>query len=108
MRAGFWFAQCTLTEGFRTRRRDACRSLLSCPLPRLARYIREMTESCNQAHLVRLMELIRPNWDKRSISLRVDAHPPMSISVTDHRTGDVYGLDFGFGIPISIDVSRAI
>ncbi|KAI1337554.1 transferase family-domain-containing protein [Xylariaceae sp. FL0016] len=66
------------------------------PLPRLAGYVRALTESCTEAHLGRLIDLIAPVRDKRSVSLVVDAHPPMSTFVTDHRSGDVSGLDFGF------------
>ncbi|CAJ2512967.1 Uu.00g010860.m01.CDS01 [Anthostomella pinea] len=58
------------------------------PLSKLAGYIRALTESCTEQHLENLIAAIAPIRDKRSISLRVDAHPPMSMSVTDHRSGD--------------------
>lgn len=71
------------------------------PLSNLAGSIRRLTDSCTQEHMEALMESIAPIHDKRSISLRVDALPPMSIWVTDHRPADVGGLDFGFGRPIT-------
>ncbi|TLD33202.1 hypothetical protein PspLS_00293 [Pyricularia sp. CBS 133598] len=71
------------------------------PLSRLARYVRAMTESCDEAHVDRLMAMIAHVRDKRSISLRVDSHPPMSMFVTDHRAADISGFDFGFGKPIT-------
>ncbi|KAF7537487.1 hypothetical protein G7054_g3672 [Neopestalotiopsis clavispora] len=71
------------------------------PLSQLASCIRYLTESCTEKHLEALVDLIAPIRDKRSISLRVDAHPPMSTFVTDHRSSDVSGFDFGFGKPIT-------
>ncbi|KAF6828965.1 acyl transferase [Colletotrichum plurivorum] len=71
------------------------------PLSRLAGYIRSLTESCDEEHLDRLIGFIAPVKDKRTISLRVDAHPPMSMFVTDHRPADVSRFDFGFGKPIT-------
>ncbi|KAI1852881.1 hypothetical protein JX265_012909 [Neoarthrinium moseri] len=75
--------------------------LSDAPLTKLAHYIRMLTESCTEQHLERLIDLIAPIKDKRSISLRVDAHPPMSMFVTDHRSGDVSSFDFGFAKPIT-------
>lgn len=71
------------------------------PLAKLAGYIRRLTNSCTQDHMEKLMDMIAPIRDKRSISLRVDALPPMSMWVTDHRPGDVGDFDFGFGKPIT-------
>lgn len=71
------------------------------PLSKLARYIRKLTDSCTEDHMERLIDMIAPIRDKRSISLRVDALPPMSMWVTDHRPGDVGDFDFGFGKPIT-------
>lgn len=71
------------------------------PLSELAGYIRRLTDSCTQGHMEALIEAIAPVRDKRSISLRVDALPPMSIWVTDHRPADVGELNFGFGRPIT-------
>ncbi|GJC85391.1 trichothecene 3-O-acetyltransferase tri101 [Colletotrichum liriopes] len=71
------------------------------PLSKLAGYIRALTESCTEQHVERLIELLAPIRDKRTISLRVDAHPPMSMFVTDHRSADVSGFDFGFAKPIT-------
>ncbi|KAK1988360.1 transferase [Colletotrichum cereale] len=71
------------------------------PLSKLAGYIRALTESCNEEHLQRLIDFIAPIRDKRTISLRVDSHPPMSMFVTDHRAADVSSFDFGFAKPIT-------
>lgn len=71
------------------------------PLSKLAYYVRQLTNSCTPEHMEDLIDMIAPIRDKRSISLRVDALPPMSLWVTDHRSGDVGGLDFGFGQPIT-------
>ncbi|KAK6222668.1 hypothetical protein LQW54_000849 [Pestalotiopsis sp. IQ-011] len=70
-------------------------------LYKMASYIRSLTESCTEKHLEGLVDLIASIRDKRSISLRVDAHPPMSMFVTDHRSGDVTSFDFGFAKPIT-------
>ncbi|KAK1621899.1 transferase [Colletotrichum phormii] len=71
------------------------------PLSKLAGYIRALTKSCNEKHLERLIDFIAPIRDKRTISLRVDAHPPMSMFVTDHRPADVSNFDFGFAKPLT-------
>ncbi|KAK1961024.1 hypothetical protein LY78DRAFT_741169 [Colletotrichum sublineola] len=71
------------------------------PLSKLAGYIRALTESCTEQHVEGLIEFIAPIRDKRTISLRVDAHPPMSMFVTDHRSADVSSFDFGFARPIT-------
>lgn len=71
------------------------------PLRELALYIRKLTNSCDQKHMEALLKSIAPVRDKRSVSLSLDALPPMSIWVTDHRSADVGGLDFGFGKPIT-------
>lgn len=73
----------------------------AAPLSELAQYIRGLTESCTAAQMQALMEAIAPVRDKRAVSLRVDALPPLSVWVTDHRAGDVGGLDFGFGTPVT-------
>ncbi|KAK2003328.1 hypothetical protein LX36DRAFT_625218 [Colletotrichum falcatum] len=71
------------------------------PLSQLAGYIRALTESCSEQHVEQLIEFIAPIRDKRTVSLRVDARPPMSMFVTDHRSADVSGFDFGFAKPIT-------
>ncbi|KAK2053879.1 acyltransferase [Colletotrichum caudatum] len=71
------------------------------PLSKLAGYIRALTDSCTEQHVDRLIDFIAPIRDKRTISLRVDSHPPMSMFVTDHRSADVSSFDFGFGKPIT-------
>lgn len=71
------------------------------PLSELALYIRKLTNSCDQEHMETLLKVIAPIRDKRSISLNLDALPPMSIWMTDHRPADVGDLAFGFGKPIT-------
>lgn len=70
-------------------------------LGRLARYVRALTAGCTEAHLERLVAQLAPVRDKRRVSLRVDAHPPLSVFVTDHRPAGVAGRDFGFGAPLT-------
>lgn len=71
------------------------------PLAELALYVRRLTNSCSEAHMGTLVEAIAPIRDKRALSLCLEALPPMSVWVTDHRMADVGGLDFGFGTPIT-------
>ncbi|KAK7984765.1 hypothetical protein PG988_002387 [Apiospora saccharicola] len=71
------------------------------PLSRLACYVRALTNCCTEEHLKALVDAVAHIRDKRSISLRIDANPPMSLFVTDHRPGDVSDLDFGFGKPLT-------
>ncbi|KAK8074603.1 hypothetical protein PG997_009266 [Apiospora hydei] len=71
------------------------------PLSRLSGFIRAMTDNCTEEHLWGLVDAIAPIRDKRNISIRIDGKPPMSIFVTDHRPGDLSGVDFGFGKPLT-------
>lgn len=48
-----------------------------------------------------LLAMVAPIRDKRTISLRLDSYPPMSMLMTDHRPADVGSFDFGFGKPIT-------
>lgn len=73
----------------------------AAPLSALALYIRALTDSCTEPYMDTLMEMIAPLKDKRSVSIRVDALPPMSLWMSDHRPADVGGFDFGFGKPIT-------
>ncbi|KAH8205015.1 hypothetical protein TruAng_000898 [Truncatella angustata] len=79
----------------------AAEVISDAPLAILARYIRRLTNSCTQQHLESLIDAIAKIRDKRSTSLRVDARPPMSMFVTDHRKGDISSFDFGFAKPIT-------
>lgn len=71
------------------------------PLSSLAVYIRRLTASCHEQHFHGMLDLIAAVRDKRALALSPDAHPPMSMFVTDHRSADVSGFDFGFAKPIT-------
>ncbi|KAJ4387462.1 hypothetical protein N0V93_008054 [Gnomoniopsis smithogilvyi] len=79
----------------------AAEIISDAPLSKLAVYIRKLTESCNEAHFLGLIDLIAPIRDKRALAHSPDAHPPMSMFITDHRSADVSNFDFGFAKPIT-------
>lgn len=68
----------------------------------LAVYLRKLNNNCTEEHLERLIDVIAPIRDKRSVSLRADAHPPMSMFVTDTRAADAKDFDFGFAKPVAV------
>lgn len=71
------------------------------PLSTLAVYIRRLTESCNEGHFLGLLDAIAAIRNKRALALCLDARPPMSMFVTDHRSADISDFDFGFAKPIA-------
>lgn len=66
------------------------------PLPRLAAYIRALTNSTTQEFLDQILESIIPIRDKTALNIRCDSKPPMSIILTDHRNASMSSADFGF------------
>lgn len=70
------------------------------PLPKLALYIREMTNSTTQEALDEMLTAIAPIRDKSALNLRIDSCPPMSILQTDHRNANITSADFGFAKPV--------
>ncbi|EMD67887.1 hypothetical protein COCSADRAFT_349151 [Bipolaris sorokiniana ND90Pr] len=71
------------------------------PLSTLAVYIRRLTESCNEARFLSLINAIAPIRNKRALAHSPDTRPPMSMFVSDHRSADVSNFDFGFAKPIT-------
>ncbi|ROW10466.1 hypothetical protein VMCG_01641 [Cytospora schulzeri] len=71
------------------------------PLSALAGYIRRLTDSVTQPRVEELLGYIARLRDQQSVSFNLMSKPPMSFFVTDHRTADVAGCDFGFGAPIT-------
>lgn len=69
------------------------------PLPKLASYIRQMTNGVNGELLGAAMQMLAPIRNKHDLSVRVNSFPPMSLVMTDWRTADVCTADFGFGRP---------
>ncbi|KAI1661084.1 transferase [Daldinia decipiens] len=71
------------------------------PLPKLASYIRKLTNCVTQDNLDKTLDIVALIRDKTALNARVDSHPPMSILQTDHRRANVAAADFGFGKPIT-------
>ncbi|XHG06608.1 hypothetical protein AWENTII_009795 [Aspergillus wentii] len=71
------------------------------PLPRLASYIRQLTNSVTEEELDKTIAMVAPVRDKSSLCLRMDAYPPLSMLQTDHRDANITEADFGFGVPVA-------
>ncbi|KAK2032277.1 hypothetical protein LX32DRAFT_710805 [Colletotrichum zoysiae] len=69
------------------------------PFWRVARYIRQLTDSVTQEHVDEVLAMAATVRDKSSLCIRVDSRPPMSIGQTDHRSADITTADFGFARP---------
>ncbi|KAF6827969.1 acyl transferase [Colletotrichum plurivorum] len=69
------------------------------PFWKLARYVRQMTDSVTQEELDKTLTALAPVRNKSALNIRIDAHPPMSITQTDHRDVDIVRADFGFARP---------
>ncbi|KAJ6070371.1 hypothetical protein N7467_011690 [Penicillium canescens] len=69
------------------------------PLPKLASYIRQLTNSVTQEALDQTLDMVATVRDKTALNMQIDAYPPMSILQTDHRDADITSADFGFGTP---------
>jgi hypothetical protein len=69
------------------------------PLPKLALYIRQLTNSVTQEALDQTLDVVATVRDKTALNMRIDAYPPMSILQTDHCDADITSADFGFGTP---------
>lgn len=69
------------------------------PFWKVARYIREVTESVTQENLDKTLDMVATIRDKTTLGIRIDAQPPMSILMTDHRDAKVVEADFGFARP---------
>lgn len=71
------------------------------PLPKVARYVRQMTDSVTQESLDKTLDMVATVRDKTSLNIRIDSLPPMSVLQTDHRDASMASADFGFSKPIT-------
>ncbi|KAF6834745.1 acyl transferase [Colletotrichum musicola] len=71
------------------------------PLSKLSSYIRRMTNGVNEELLAGALQMLAPIRNKHDLSVRVNSFPPMSLCMTDWRTADVCGADFGLGKPVA-------
>ncbi|TPX11651.1 uncharacterized protein E0L32_007630 [Thyridium curvatum] len=79
-----------------------CELVSGWPLWQIARYVRRMTDSVSQEDLDAQLEMVALVRDKAALSVKVSAHPPLSLAVTDHRDiSAVLDADFGFGRPVA-------
>ncbi|SPO01626.1 related to Tri201 - trichothecene 3-O-acetyltransferase [Cephalotrichum gorgonifer] len=69
------------------------------PFPRLAYYIRQLTNGCTGEMLNGALAMLAPIRNKADLSVRVNSFPPGSTVVTDWRDANVCTADFGFGKP---------
>ncbi|OBR06059.1 Acyl transferase [Colletotrichum higginsianum IMI 349063] len=69
------------------------------PFWKVARYVRQMTDSVTQENLDEALKMVAKIRVKSSLSTRVDSRPPMSIGQSDHRSADIVSADFGFAKP---------
>ncbi|RSM05541.1 hypothetical protein CDV31_009532 [Fusarium ambrosium] len=71
------------------------------PLWQIAAYVRKMTDSVTQESLDKTLEMVATARDKTTMNIQIDAQPPMSMLLTDHRDASVSRLDFGFATPVT-------
>ncbi|KAL4751039.1 hypothetical protein BDW72DRAFT_203408 [Aspergillus terricola var. indicus] len=71
------------------------------PFPKLASYIRALTNSVTQEGLDQILTMVSTVRDKKTLNIRIDSQPPMSILQTDHRDANITTADFGFARPIT-------
>ncbi|KAK1702852.1 transferase family-domain-containing protein [Colletotrichum lupini] len=69
------------------------------PFWRVARYVRQLTDSVTQESLDETLKMVAAIRVKSSLNSRIDSHPPMSTIVVDHRDANIPSADFGFGKP---------
>ncbi|KAK3682981.1 transferase [Podospora appendiculata] len=75
-------------------------TLLTSPLPTLARTIRSVTCTATQSRLATLLQTVAPIRDKSAIALGLNsASAPLSLFTTDWRETAICEADFGFGRP---------
>ncbi|KAK1965278.1 hypothetical protein LY78DRAFT_738592 [Colletotrichum sublineola] len=66
------------------------------PFWKVARYMRQLTESITQEYLDEVLTMAATIREKSSLCTRVDSRPPMSIGQSDHRCANIATADFGF------------
>ncbi|GKT46986.1 trichothecene 3-O-acetyltransferase TRI101 [Colletotrichum spaethianum] len=69
------------------------------PFWKIARYIRQLTDSVTQEDLDETLKMVATIRVKSSLNTRVDSRPPMSIGQSDHRSVNIVSADFGFAKP---------
>ncbi|KAK1987829.1 acyltransferase [Colletotrichum cereale] len=69
------------------------------PFWKVARYIRQLTDSVTQERLDEILETAATIRVKANLSARFDTHPPMSIGQSDHRSANIALADFSFAKP---------
>ncbi|KUI57197.1 Trichothecene 3-O-acetyltransferase [Cytospora mali] len=71
------------------------------PLWKVARYIRQMTNTVTEENLSNTLDMVATVRDKTSLNIQIDAKPPLSILMTDHRDAKITETDWGFAKPIT-------
>ncbi|KAK1998374.1 acyltransferase [Colletotrichum falcatum] len=69
------------------------------PFWKVARYIRQLTDSVTQERLDVALTMAAMIRDKSSLSIRPHAGPPMAVGQTDQRSAEITTADFGFAKP---------
>ncbi|QRD94695.1 hypothetical protein F9C07_2205456 [Aspergillus flavus] len=71
------------------------------PFPKLASYIRQLTDSMTEESLSQALDVIATIRDKAAMNVRINSYPPMSILQTDHRDVNMNAANFGFATPVT-------
>ena len=71
------------------------------PLSKLASYGRQITSSVTPEMVVDAVHDIAKVRNKWDLSIRLDSLPPLTLILTDWRTGNHCTVDWGFGKPIA-------
>lgn len=71
------------------------------PLYKLARYMRQLTESVTNEMLTERLQKIANVRNKSNLTISVDEMPPMALYITDWRGCKISTYDFGFAEPLA-------
>ncbi|KUI65748.1 Shikimate O-hydroxycinnamoyltransferase [Cytospora mali] len=71
------------------------------PLWKVARYIRQLTNAVTEENLSKTLDMVATVRDKMSLNIQIDAKPPLSMLMTDHRDAKITETDWGFAKPIT-------
>ncbi|KAE8374234.1 transferase [Aspergillus bertholletiae] len=71
------------------------------PFPKVASYIRQLTNSVTEENLSQTLDMVATIRDKAALNVRINSYPPMSILQTDHRDANITAADFGFVSPVT-------
>ncbi|KAK7714069.1 hypothetical protein SLS64_004166 [Diaporthe eres] len=69
------------------------------PLWKVARYVRQLTNSVTADSLSQTLDMVATVRDKTSLNIQIDANPPLSILQTDHRDARITETNWGFARP---------